>query len=89
MKRYGKIDDSRAWGYPFFVRFRAKGEIEGASKDLNSLEESFGVKVEATKEENVRSENDLEGFVSSDSKEILEEVQSALEGMGWAFDEGI
>jgi hypothetical protein len=53
------------------------------------LEENFGVKVEATKEEKEGSENELEGFISSDSREILEEVQSALGKMGWSLDEGI
>lgn len=87
MKRYGKIDDSRAWGYPFFVRFRSEGEIGDTSKDLDALEEKFGIKVKATKEEKERKENELEGFISSDSREILEEVQSTLEDMGWSLDE--
>lgn len=87
MKWYGKIDNSRAWGYPFFIRFRSEGEIEGTSKDLDSLEEKFGVKVKATKEEKEQSVNELEGFVSSDSQEILDEVQSALDEMGWKLND--
>ena len=87
MKRYGKIDDSRAWGYPFFVRFRGEGEIEDTSKDLDSVEEDFGVTVKATKDEKEKAVNELEGFISSDSREILEEVQAALDGMGWKKDD--
>jgi hypothetical protein len=87
MKWYGKIDNSRAWGYPFFIRFRGEGEIEGTSKDLDALEENFGVKIKATKEEKEQSVNELEGFISSDSREILDEVQSALDEMGWKLDD--
>ena len=63
------------------------GEIEGTSKDLDALEENFGVKIKATKEEKEQSVNELEGFISSDSREILDEVQSALDEMGWSLDD--
>lgn len=63
------------------------GEIEGTSKDLDALEENFGVKIKATKEEKEQSVNELEGFISSDSREILDEVQSALDEMGWKLDD--
>jgi len=65
------------------------GEIEATSKDLDALEENFGVKIKATKEEKEQSVNELEGFISSDSREILDEVQSALDEMGWSLDDEI
>ncbi|MFP4562099.1 MAG: hypothetical protein ACLFRY_02205 [Spirochaetia bacterium] len=89
MKWYGKIDNSRAWEYPFFIRFRGEGEIEESSQDLDALQEKFGVKIKATKEEKEESVNELEGFIASDSREILEEVQSVLEGMGWSLKNGL
>ncbi len=51
------------------------------------MEENFGVKIKATKEEKEQSVNELEGFISSDSREILDEVQSALDEMGWKLDD--